>query len=204
MAAIIDHTAHSRGHSTAQRNERFANHAQTAIAVKTPTISTASGGCGRSMGGFAFSRSESKPRKWWTRKLRERGRRRGHSSERPCAMPMPIVLHRSYTIALYGHYLSYVVPLLSYCVGIGLTRPHGNATPHPVADKLISLFLRHVDLASARESLCRGLGSSWFTERFHRNALVTHFQHDQIFCAARQLKDYAVTRCRLHQRAPQR
>src|SRR2546429_4372399 len=57
---------------------------------ETPTISTASGGCGRSMGGFAFSRSESKPRKWWTRKLRERGRRRrGHSSERPCAMPMP-------------------------------------------------------------------------------------------------------------------
>src|ERR1700691_120252 len=36
------------------------------------------------MGGFAFSRSESKPRKSWTRKLRERGRRRrGHSSERP-------------------------------------------------------------------------------------------------------------------------
>ena len=34
----------------------------TAIAVRTPTISTASGG-GRSMGGFAFSRSESKPRK---------------------------------------------------------------------------------------------------------------------------------------------
>src|SRR5213593_4075238 len=29
-------------------------------------------------------------------------------------------------------------------------------------------------LASARESLCRGLGSRWFTERFHRNALVTH------------------------------
>src|SRR6266849_1658338 len=56
----------------------------TAIAVKTPTISTASGDYGRSMGGFAFSRSESKPRKWWTRKLRERGsRRRGHSSERP-------------------------------------------------------------------------------------------------------------------------
>ena len=49
-----------------------------------------SGGCGRSMGGFAFSPSESKPRKWWTRKLRERGRRRRrHSSERPCAMPMP-------------------------------------------------------------------------------------------------------------------
>ena len=64
--------------------------ASKAIGVKTPTISTASGGCGRSMGGFAFSGSESKPRKWWTRKLREWGkRRRGHSSERPCAMPMP-------------------------------------------------------------------------------------------------------------------
>src|SRR5882724_9989933 len=37
-------------------------------------------------------------------------------------------------------------------------------------------------LASARESLCRGLGSRWFTERFHRNAHVTHFQHGQIFC----------------------
>jgi len=59
-------------------------------------------------------------------------------------------------------------------------------------------------LASASESLCRGFGSRWFTERFHRNALVTHFQHGQVFCAARQLKDYAVTRCRLHQRAPQR
>src|SRR6202162_1755135 len=58
-------------------------------------------------------------------------------------------------------------------------------------------------LASASESLCRGLGSRWFTERFHRNALVTHFQHRQAFCTARQLKDYAVTRCRLHQRAPQ-
>ncbi len=57
---------------------------------------------------------------------------------------------------------------------------------------------------SARESLCRGLGSRWFTERFHRNALVTHFQHGQVFCTARHLKDYAVTRCRLHQRAPQR
>src|SRR5947209_358987 len=59
-------------------------------------------------------------------------------------------------------------------------------------------------LASARKSLCRGLGSGWFTERFHRNALVTHFQHGQVFCTARQLKDYTVTRCRLHQRAPQR
>src|ERR1700691_925082 len=58
--------------------------------------------------------------------------------------------------------------------------------------------------ASARKSLCRGLGSRRFTERFHRNALVTHFQHGQGFCTARQLKDYAVTRCRLHQRAPQR
>jgi transcription elongation factor GreB len=36
--------------------------AATAIPVKTPTISTASRGCGKSMGGFPFSRSESKPR----------------------------------------------------------------------------------------------------------------------------------------------
>jgi hypothetical protein len=62
---------------------------KTAIAVKT-TISTASGGCARSIGGFAFSGSESKLRKWWTRKLRERGKPpREYSSARPCAMPMP-------------------------------------------------------------------------------------------------------------------
>jgi len=54
-------------------------------------------------------------------------------------------------------------------------------------------------IGSARESLCRGLGSRWFTERFHRNALVTHFQHGQV-C----LENYAIARCRLHQRAPQR
>src|SRR5215470_2803703 len=59
-------------------------------------------------------------------------------------------------------------------------------------------------LASARESLCRGLGSRWFTERFHRNALVTHFQHGQVFCAARRLENYAVARCRFHQCTPQR
>ena len=45
-------------------------------------------------------------------------------------------------------------------------------------------------LVSASESLCRGLGSMWFTERFHRNALVTHFQHCQVFSTARHLKDY--------------
>src|ERR1700734_3762013 len=59
-------------------------------------------------------------------------------------------------------------------------------------------------LASARESLCRGLGARWFTERFYRNALVTHVQHGQVFCTARRLENYAVTRRRLHQRAPQR
>ncbi len=58
--------------------------------------------------------------------------------------------------------------------------------------------------ASARMFLCRGLGSRWFTEWFHGNALVAHFQHAQVFGTARQLKDYAVTRCRLHQRASQR
>ena len=41
-------------------------------------------------GRIRFSRSELMPRKWWTRNVLERGRRRrGHSSERPCAMPMP-------------------------------------------------------------------------------------------------------------------
>src|ERR1700722_20561838 len=58
-------------------------------------------------------------------------------------------------------------------------------------------------LAWARESLCRGLGSGWFTERFYRNALVTHFQHRQVFCPARRLENHAVTCCGLHQRAPQ-
>jgi hypothetical protein len=81
----------------------------------------------------------------------------------------------------------------------GLSNPTVVALSPPV---FACLFV--VKLASARESLCRGLGSSWFTERFHRNALVTHFQHGQVFCTARQLKDYAVTGCRLHQRAPQR
>src|SRR5262245_37996846 len=54
------------------------------------------------------------------------------------------------------------------------------------------------------EFLCPGLGSRWFTERFHRNALVTHFLDDQVFCTARRLQSYSVARCRLHQRAPQR
>ena len=41
-------------------------------------------------GRFAFSGSESKLRKWWTQKLRERGKRpREHSSARPYAMPTP-------------------------------------------------------------------------------------------------------------------
>src|SRR5689334_250921 len=50
------------------------------------------------------------------------------------------------------------------------------------------------------KSVCRGLGSRWFTERFNRNALVTHFQDDQVFFTARRLESYAVARCRLHQR----
>ena len=59
-------------------------------------------------------------------------------------------------------------------------------------------------LTSARESLCRGLGSRGFTERFYANAPVTHFQHGKFFCTARSLENYAVALCRLHQRAPQR
>ena len=65
-------------------------------------------------------------------------------------------------------------------------------------------YFSSVGLASARESLSRGLGSRWFTERLHRNALVTYFQHGQVFCAARRFENYAVARRRFHQRAPQR
>src|SRR5260370_204875 len=122
-----------------------------------------------------------------------------------------VTLRLSDCVALYLYYCAvlllsyYVVPFLSYCVERGLVPRAWKCGPRtPLQIKLISLFLRQVDLASASESLCRGLGSRWFTERFHRNALVTHFQHGQVFCTARQLKDYAVTRCRLHQRAPKR
>jgi hypothetical protein len=59
-------------------------------------------------------------------------------------------------------------------------------------------------LASARESLCRGLGSRCFTEWFHRNALVTNFQHGQVFCTSRRLENYTIASGRLHQRTPQR
>jgi hypothetical protein len=40
------------------------------------------------------------------------------------------------------------------------------------------IFVRRI--ASAREPLRRGLGSRWFTEWFHRNALITHFQNGQV------------------------
>src|SRR5437588_281228 len=63
---------------------------------------------------------------------------------------------------------------------------------------------QHSPSGASLESLCRGLRSRWFTERFHRNAFVTHIQHGQVFCTARRLKNYAVACCRLHQRAPQR
>ena len=53
------------------------------------------------------------------------------------------------------------------------------------ADKLISLFLRQVDYRRRVSPFCRGLGSRGFTERFHGDALVTHFQHGQVFCTAR-------------------
>src|SRR5580658_5862424 len=61
-----------------------------------------------------------------------------------------------------------------------------------------------MSIGVAREFLCRGLGSRWFTERFNRNALVTDVQDDQVFCTARRLESYAVARCRLYQRASQR
>ena len=68
----------------------------------------------------------------------------------------------------------------------------------------------HVALAltlkngSLLESLYRGLSSRRFTERFHRDTLVTHFQHCQVCCTAWRLENYAIASCRLHQRAPQR
>src|SRR6266567_4270398 len=59
-----------------------------------------------------------------------------------------VALYLYYPITLYHFYL--IVSRKDW------SRPPGSAAPHPVADKLISLFLRQVDLASARESLCRG------------------------------------------------
>jgi len=52
--------------------------------------------------------------------------------------------------------------------------------------------------------LSRRLGPRWFTERFHRNALVTHFEDHQLFSAAGRFEDNAVPCRRLEQRPPQR
>src|SRR5436190_14917962 len=49
-------------------------------------------------------------------------------------------------------------------------------------------------IASASESLSRGLGSKWFTERFHGYALVRHFQHRQVCRTARRFENYAIAR----------
>src|SRR5579862_8464027 len=40
-------------------------------------------------------------------------------------------------------------------------------------------------LASTSDFLCRGLGSRWLAEGFHRNTLVTHIKDGQVFCTAR-------------------
>jgi hypothetical protein len=118
---------------------------------------------------------------------------------------------RSDCVAPYFYYcavrsLSYsVAPFFSQFVPKeDWSRPLGSAAAHPVADKGKLAVSSSGGLASARKFLCRGLGSRWLTERFHSNALVTYFQHSQVFGTARQLKDYAVTRRRLHQRARQR
>src|SRR5579863_8504895 len=94
-----------------------------------------------------------------------------------------------------GMKLAVVGSLMLFAVAIVVAQDVEGSKDHPL--------ISSGGFSAARESLGRGLGSRWFTERFHRNALVTHFQHGQVFCTARQLKDYAVTRCRLHQRAPQ-
>src|SRR5580692_10569012 len=75
----------------------------------------------------------------------------------------------------------------------------------PIVSTNSSSHLTLVMSIGVRERVpCRGLGSGWLTERFHGNGLVTHVQDDQIFCSPRRLESYAVARCRLHQRAPQR
>src|SRR6266705_6778112 len=116
----------------------------TAIAVKTPTIATASGGCGRSMGGFAFSRSESKRRKWWSRKLRERGRlRRGHSSERSQAKP---------------HQLGVTCRAGADEVGSGRPRSSASAGRHRIPDRAGSVLRAHFCGTVPRTTWIRGLG----------------------------------------------
>jgi hypothetical protein len=84
-------------------------------------------------------------------------------------------------------------------------RPHASLKEIEV----FSFTIRRIVSSSSGElrrggPFAEGLGSRWFTERFHRNGLVTHFEHGQVFCPARRFENYAVTRCRLHQRAPQR
>ena len=64
----------------------------------------------------------------------------------------------------------------------------------PFSDRLMSAMVFH----------WRCLGPRRFTERFDRNALVTHFQDHQVFPAARGFESDVVPRCRLEQRAPQR
>jgi hypothetical protein len=71
---------------------------------------------------------------------------KGSPASRFFTSPDLIALHRIYTIALYVNY-----PIQSYDFYFFLCRdkmvvlPAGNAAPHPVADKLISLFLHQVD-----------------------------------------------------------
>src|SRR5580700_1755049 len=79
---------------------------------------------------------------------------------------------------------------------------HANVPGHECSCAASLNFVRWT--GAARESLCQGLSSRWYTEPFHRNALVTHFQHGQVCCTTRRLENYAIARYRLHQRAPQR
>ena len=57
----------------------------------------------------------------------------------------------------------------------------------------VSFLLRGVSSRSGN-SLCRGLESRWFAERFHGNALVTHFQHSQVLSCRPAHEHYAVSR----------
>jgi len=71
--------------------------------------------------------------------------------------PDLIVLHRIYAIALYVNYLIQLHHFYLNCVERGLGAARLEVRPRTPLHKLISLFLRQVDLASASEALCRGL-----------------------------------------------
>ena len=68
--------------------------------MKTPTISTASGSCGRSMGGFASHRAIEAAEVVDPEALRTGQAATRTFAERPCAMPVP--RERSEVVSIVG------------------------------------------------------------------------------------------------------